>query len=144
MSILFPCLRSGIFGERLPLRYYLSGGMVLSGLFTALFGFGYFWNIHVLWYFIIVQVGGCPNSGFHRRGLIPVFFWWLSGMAQFPSGRTPGISAPRKKPGHARCGRRNHRGAPVWPSSRFGNSPCSHGNDTNGSGIERGKKKQPY
>ncbi|KGL89792.1 Sugar phosphate exchanger 2, partial [Charadrius vociferus] len=47
---------SGIFGERLPLRYYLSGGMVLSGLFTALFGLGYFWNIHVLWYFIIVQV----------------------------------------------------------------------------------------
>ncbi|NXQ36974.1 G6PT3 protein, partial [Alaudala cheleensis] len=47
---------SGIFGERLPLRYYLSGGMVLSGLFTALFGLGYFWNIHVLWYFIVVQV----------------------------------------------------------------------------------------
>ncbi|NXT23655.1 G6PT3 protein, partial [Syrrhaptes paradoxus] len=47
---------SGIFGERLSLRYYLSGGMVLSGLFTALFGLGYFWNIHVLWYFIIVQV----------------------------------------------------------------------------------------
>ncbi|NXS73558.1 G6PT3 protein, partial [Pandion haliaetus] len=47
---------SGIFGERLPLRYYLSGGMVLSGLFTALFGLGYFWDIHVLWYFIIVQV----------------------------------------------------------------------------------------
>ncbi|KAM6334444.1 glucose-6-phosphate exchanger SLC37A2 [Alca torda] len=47
---------SGIFGERLPLRYYLAGGMVLSGLFTALFGLGYFWDIHVLWYFIIVQV----------------------------------------------------------------------------------------
>ncbi|XP_072210998.1 glucose-6-phosphate exchanger SLC37A2 isoform X1 [Excalfactoria chinensis] len=47
---------SGIFGERLPLRYYLSVGMLLSGIFTALFGFGYFWNIHVLWYFIIVQV----------------------------------------------------------------------------------------
>uniref|UniRef100_A0A8B9UMQ9 Glucose-6-phosphate exchanger SLC37A2 n=4 Tax=Anas TaxID=8835 RepID=A0A8B9UMQ9_9AVES len=47
---------SGIFGERLPLRYYLSGGMVLSGLFTALFGLGYFWDIHVLWYFIIMQV----------------------------------------------------------------------------------------
>ncbi|XP_009696174.1 PREDICTED: sugar phosphate exchanger 2, partial [Cariama cristata] len=41
---------------RLPLRYYLSGGMVLSGLFTALFGLGYFWDIHVLWYFIVVQV----------------------------------------------------------------------------------------
>lgn len=61
-----PCLRSGIFGERLPLRYYLSGGMVLSGLFTALFGLGYFWDIHVLWYFIVVQVccaGGCPGFG---------------------------------------------------------------------------------
>lgn len=52
----FPSLRSGIFGERLSLRYYLSGGMVLSGLFTALFGLGYFWDIHVLWYFIVVQV----------------------------------------------------------------------------------------
>ncbi|XP_069737876.1 glucose-6-phosphate exchanger SLC37A2-like, partial [Phaenicophaeus curvirostris] len=47
---------SGIFGERLPLRYHLSAGMVLSGLFTALFGLVSFWNIHVLWYFIIMQV----------------------------------------------------------------------------------------
>ncbi|NXX76361.1 G6PT3 protein, partial [Urocolius indicus] len=47
---------SGIFGERLPLRYYLSGGMVLSGLFTALFGLSYFCNIHVLWYFVVIQV----------------------------------------------------------------------------------------
>ncbi|XP_074929586.1 glucose-6-phosphate exchanger SLC37A2 isoform X2 [Chelonoidis abingdonii] len=47
---------SGIFGERLPLRYYLSGGMVLSGLFTSLFGLAYFWEIHVLWYYIIIQI----------------------------------------------------------------------------------------
>ncbi|KAL8173795.1 UNVERIFIED_CONTAM: hypothetical protein K2H54_025619 [Gekko kuhli] len=47
---------SGIFGERLPLRYYLSGGMLLSGLFTALFGLGYYWQIHYLWYFVIIQV----------------------------------------------------------------------------------------
>ncbi|KGL73180.1 Sugar phosphate exchanger 2, partial [Tinamus guttatus] len=47
---------SGIFGERLPLRYYLSSGMLLSGLFTALFGLGYFWNIHVLWYYIVMQI----------------------------------------------------------------------------------------
>ncbi|XP_061448866.1 glucose-6-phosphate exchanger SLC37A2 isoform X1 [Rhineura floridana] len=47
---------SGIFGERLPLRYYLSGGMVLSGLFTSLFGLGYYWDIHQLWYFVLVQV----------------------------------------------------------------------------------------
>ncbi|OWK17338.1 SLC37A2 [Cervus elaphus hippelaphus] len=47
---------SGIFGERLPLRYYLTAGMLLSGLFTSLFGLGYFWNIHVLWYFVLVQI----------------------------------------------------------------------------------------
>ncbi|XP_065426736.1 glucose-6-phosphate exchanger SLC37A2 isoform X2 [Chrysemys picta bellii] len=47
---------SGIFGERLPLRYYLSGGMVLSGLFTSLFGLAYFWEIHVLWYYILIQI----------------------------------------------------------------------------------------
>ncbi|KAM9114009.1 glucose-6-phosphate exchanger SLC37A2 [Pangshura tecta] len=47
---------SGIFGERLPLRFYLSGGMVLSGMFTALFGLAYFWEIHVLWYYIIIQI----------------------------------------------------------------------------------------
>ncbi|XP_021567902.1 glucose-6-phosphate exchanger SLC37A2 [Carlito syrichta] len=47
---------SGIFGERLPLRYYLSAGMLLSGLFTSLFGLGYFWNIHMLWYFVLIQI----------------------------------------------------------------------------------------
>ncbi|KAJ8388323.1 hypothetical protein AAFF_G00134770 [Aldrovandia affinis] len=46
---------SGIFGERLPLRYYLSCGMILSGFFTALFGLGYYWNIHSIWYYAFVQ-----------------------------------------------------------------------------------------
>nr|XP_005004984.2 glucose-6-phosphate exchanger SLC37A2 isoform X2 [Cavia porcellus] len=47
---------SGIFGERLPLRYYLSAGMLLSGLFTSLLGLAYFWNIHMLWYFVLIQI----------------------------------------------------------------------------------------
>lgn len=47
---------SGIFGERLPLRYYLSVGMLSSGLFTCLFGLGFYWNIHSLWYYAVVQV----------------------------------------------------------------------------------------
>ncbi|XP_014444220.1 glucose-6-phosphate exchanger SLC37A2 isoform X1 [Tupaia chinensis] len=47
---------SGIFGERLPLRYYLSAGMLLSGLFTALLGLAYFWDLHVLWYFVLIQI----------------------------------------------------------------------------------------
>ncbi|XP_045716171.1 glucose-6-phosphate exchanger SLC37A2 isoform X1 [Phyllostomus hastatus] len=47
---------SGVFGERLPLRYYLTAGLLLSGLFTALVGLAYFWNIHVLWYFVLIQI----------------------------------------------------------------------------------------
>uniref|UniRef100_A0A4W6DHY3 Glucose-6-phosphate exchanger SLC37A2 n=1 Tax=Lates calcarifer TaxID=8187 RepID=A0A4W6DHY3_LATCA len=47
---------SGIFGERLPLRYYLSAGMLMSGLFTALFGLGFYWNIHSLGYYAFMQV----------------------------------------------------------------------------------------
>lgn len=47
---------SGIFGERLPLRLYLSAGMLLSGLFTALFGLGFYWNIHSLGYYAFIQV----------------------------------------------------------------------------------------
>uniref|UniRef100_A0A3Q2TQG0 Glucose-6-phosphate exchanger SLC37A2 n=1 Tax=Fundulus heteroclitus TaxID=8078 RepID=A0A3Q2TQG0_FUNHE len=47
---------SGIFGERLPLRYYLSFGMLMSGLFTCLFGLGFYWNIHSLGYYAFVQV----------------------------------------------------------------------------------------
>ncbi|XP_034746355.1 glucose-6-phosphate exchanger SLC37A2 [Etheostoma cragini] len=47
---------SGMFGERLPLRYYLSFGMLGSGLFTCLFGLGFFWNIHSLGYYAFIQV----------------------------------------------------------------------------------------
>uniref|UniRef100_A0A3Q3JB91 Glucose-6-phosphate exchanger SLC37A2 n=1 Tax=Monopterus albus TaxID=43700 RepID=A0A3Q3JB91_MONAL len=47
---------SGIFGERLPLRYYLTAGMLMSGLFTSLFGLGFYWNIHSLWYYAFIQV----------------------------------------------------------------------------------------
>uniref|UniRef100_A0AAR2KME1 Glucose-6-phosphate exchanger SLC37A2 n=1 Tax=Pygocentrus nattereri TaxID=42514 RepID=A0AAR2KME1_PYGNA len=46
---------SGMFGERLPLRYYLAVGMLSSGLFTSLFGLGFYWNIHSLWYYCLVQ-----------------------------------------------------------------------------------------
>uniref|UniRef100_A0A8C3T6E9 Solute carrier family 37 member 1 n=1 Tax=Chelydra serpentina TaxID=8475 RepID=A0A8C3T6E9_CHESE len=47
---------SGIIGERLPIRYYLTVGMLASGLFTAMFGLGYFYNIHNLWFYMIAQV----------------------------------------------------------------------------------------
>ncbi|XP_007901751.2 glucose-6-phosphate exchanger SLC37A1 isoform X2 [Callorhinchus milii] len=76
---------SGIIGERLPLRLYLTFGMLSSGLFTALFGLGYFYRVHNLHYYILVQVAnglvqttGWPSVvtcignwfGKGRRGLI--------------------------------------------------------------------------
>lgn len=53
---------SGIFAERLPLRYYLSVGMLLSGLFTCLFGLGFYLNIHSLSYYAFVQVKMQPHT----------------------------------------------------------------------------------
>uniref|UniRef100_A0A7M4FDH9 Solute carrier family 37 member 1 n=1 Tax=Crocodylus porosus TaxID=8502 RepID=A0A7M4FDH9_CROPO len=47
---------SGIIGERLPIRYYLTAGMLTSGLFTAMFGFGYFYNVHNLWFYLVAQI----------------------------------------------------------------------------------------
>eukprot|EP00070_Physeter_catodon_P041592 XP_028348486.1 glucose-6-phosphate exchanger SLC37A1 [Physeter catodon] len=76
---------SGIIGERLPIRYYLTFGMVASGAFTALFGVGYFYNIHSLGFYVVtqivnglVQTTGWPSVvtclgnwfGKGRRGLI--------------------------------------------------------------------------
>uniref|UniRef100_A0A8C8SIP1 Solute carrier family 37 member 1 n=1 Tax=Pelusios castaneus TaxID=367368 RepID=A0A8C8SIP1_9SAUR len=76
---------SGIIGERLPIRYYLTAGMLASGLFTAMFGLGYFYNIHNLWFYMmaqvtngLVQTTGWPSVvtcignwfGKGRRGLI--------------------------------------------------------------------------
>ena len=47
---------SGHIAERVDLRYYLTFGMLMSGLFTALFGFGRYWNIHHIGYYIAIQV----------------------------------------------------------------------------------------
>ncbi|XP_068429196.1 glucose-6-phosphate exchanger SLC37A1 isoform X1 [Clinocottus analis] len=76
---------SGIIGERVPIRLYLTVGMLTSGLFTCLFGLGYVYNIHNLSFYIFVQVAnglvqttGWPSVvtcisnwfGKGRRGLI--------------------------------------------------------------------------
>ncbi|XP_051567156.1 glucose-6-phosphate exchanger SLC37A1-like isoform X2 [Myxocyprinus asiaticus] len=76
---------SGIIGERLPIRLYLTVGMLTSGFFTCLFGLGYVYDIHSLGFYIFVQVAnglvqttGWPSVvtcignwfGKGRRGLI--------------------------------------------------------------------------
>lgn len=47
---------SGFIAERCHLRYFLAIGMIMSGIFTYLFGIAYYYNIHSLYYFIIVQI----------------------------------------------------------------------------------------
>lgn len=56
----FFSILSGIIGERLPIRYYLTFGMLASGAFTALFGVGYFYNIHSFGFYVITQVRSGP------------------------------------------------------------------------------------
>ncbi|KAM8714208.1 hypothetical protein ACLKA7_014362 [Drosophila subpalustris] len=47
---------SGFIAERVSLRYFLSMGMIMTGVFTYLFGLARTSNIHSLTYFIIVQI----------------------------------------------------------------------------------------
>ncbi|KAH7623698.1 putative glycerol-3-phosphate transporter 4 [Nannochloris sp. 'desiccata'] len=49
---------SGHLGDRVDLRHFLTGGMLGSGTCVALFGAAYFWNIHTMGYFVVVQVIG--------------------------------------------------------------------------------------
>ena len=73
---MYVCLCSGHVGERTHLRVFLSVGMTGvkegwtnrisarlliapcagSAVMCVLFGLAYFWNIHQLWYFVVVQV----------------------------------------------------------------------------------------
>ncbi|KAJ8967021.1 hypothetical protein NQ314_003138 [Rhamnusium bicolor] len=46
---------SGFVAERVNLRYFLSMGMLLSGLFSYLFGLAKTYNIHHISYYIVVQ-----------------------------------------------------------------------------------------
>ncbi|KAH8371680.1 hypothetical protein KR093_008433 [Drosophila rubida] len=47
---------SGFIAERVSLRYFLSMGMIMTGVFTYLFGLARTSNIHSLAYFVIVQI----------------------------------------------------------------------------------------
>lgn len=61
---------SGIIGERLPIRLYLSAGMLASGLFTCLFGLGYIYNVHSLRFYISVQVGLVTGLRYRSAGVL--------------------------------------------------------------------------
>ncbi|XP_058805839.1 glucose-6-phosphate exchanger SLC37A2 isoform X2 [Phymastichus coffea] len=68
---------SGFIAERVNLRYFLSLGMIGTGIFTYLFGIARPYNIHNLWYFIFVQgMGGVfQTSGW--PGVVTVVGNWF-------------------------------------------------------------------
>ncbi|KAJ6942874.1 glycerol-3-phosphate transporter 4 [Populus alba x Populus x berolinensis] len=47
---------AGHLGDTLDLRLFLSSGMIGSGIFAGLFGMGYFWNIHVFGFYLVMQM----------------------------------------------------------------------------------------
>ncbi|OIT26585.1 PREDICTED: putative glycerol-3-phosphate transporter 1 [Nicotiana attenuata] len=47
---------SGHVGDRMDLRIFLTAGMLGTGLFTALFGVGYWANIHNFYYYMLIQM----------------------------------------------------------------------------------------
>lgn len=47
---------AGHIGDRMDLRFFLVFGMMGSGLFTIIFGLGYWFHIHALGFFVIIQV----------------------------------------------------------------------------------------
>ena len=59
MQFVCVCDCRGHIAERTNMRYFLTAGMMLSGITTILFGYAYYWNIHVFAYFVIVQVCVC-------------------------------------------------------------------------------------
>ncbi|XP_057751378.1 putative glycerol-3-phosphate transporter 5 [Arachis stenosperma] len=47
---------AGHVGDRIDLRLFLVVGMMGSGIFTVLFGLGYWFDVHVFGYFVVVQI----------------------------------------------------------------------------------------
>ena len=56
MSYALSMFVSGYIAEHTNLRIYLSSGMILTGLFTAVTGMAYYWKIHSISYFFLVQI----------------------------------------------------------------------------------------
>lgn len=68
---------SGFLAERCNLRYFLALGMIFSGVFTYLFGIGFYLNIHSIWFYIIVQfIGGAFQTSGWPATVACVAHWF--------------------------------------------------------------------
>lgn len=68
---------SGIIAERVNIRYFLSIGMIMSGVFTYLLGFAKTYNIHNLFYYVIVQGMGGIFQTTGWPGVVTVMSNWF-------------------------------------------------------------------
>ncbi|XP_065344751.1 glucose-6-phosphate exchanger SLC37A2 isoform X2 [Cloeon dipterum] len=68
---------SGFVAERVNLRYFLSLGMIFSGIFCYLFGVAYSYNIHNMTYLIAVQVLGGIFQTTGWPGVVTVIGNWF-------------------------------------------------------------------
>nr|CAD7404667.1 unnamed protein product [Timema cristinae] len=68
---------SGYVAERVNLRYFLTFGMIMSGIFSYLFGLAYSLSIHSIWYFVIIQIlaGIVQTTGW--PGVVSVVGKWF-------------------------------------------------------------------
>ncbi|ONK59015.1 uncharacterized protein A4U43_C08F2090 [Asparagus officinalis] len=68
---------AGHLGDRLDLRVVLTVGMIGTGVFTSLFGIGYWLNIHNFYYYLVIQMlaGLFQSSGW--PSVVAVMGNWL-------------------------------------------------------------------
>jgi len=76
-SYAFFMFGSGFVAERMDLRYFLSLGMITSGVFTFLFGFAYNAGIHSLWYLLAIQVALGMFQATGWPGVVSVMANWF-------------------------------------------------------------------
>lgn len=76
-SYAFCMFISGIIAEHVNLRYFLTIGMILSGLANYFFGLAKVYNIHIFSYFVIVQIFGGIAQTTGWPGVLTVMGNWF-------------------------------------------------------------------
>lgn len=68
---------SGFIAERVSLRYFLAFGMLLSAIFTYAFGLAKIYDIHSMWYFIVVQALAGISQTTGWPGVVTIVGRWF-------------------------------------------------------------------
>lgn len=68
---------SGFIAERVNLRYFLSVGMICSGIACYLFGIAHKLEMHSLWYYIVIQIFGGIVQTTGWPGVVAVMGKWF-------------------------------------------------------------------